>query len=402
MGVISTKIENIKINENKDKNQNFKLCCKATTLPSEREEDIDNHNNLNIHNNIGTVIFNYNYEDYNNNNLKEENTINFNIFSNDIRTEKTSVVELKFIPKFSQTSLKNESDNFISIPENMIKNDDFKIENNNSTIYNDSKIKTLNGFEQNCEKKDKIKTSNNKNDDYIEKNKKIKNKFKENKFNKEDSNLRDIKNDNTEFKSINFDINKTEEISFSNNNIDNKNEEKILNQKEEKTIKKLKKKKENDQITSLVSNMFEMFPNLKEVNNPIAIIYKSNLLKLINIPEKKSLERTVERFCIATKDNFFIFHSYESYLRVHPPLGILPINSIKSCSQFKTTKNSKFNHFFIQYELNDNTIDFFTRVNNFFLNENSKSEPIILFKSNNCYIARNWYILFNFFIHLEK
>jgi hypothetical protein len=255
----------------------------------------------------------------------------------------------------------------------------------------------LNSFEQNSEKKDKIKTSNNKNNDYIENNKRIKNKF-----NKEENNHKDIKKDNTECKSINFDINKTEEISFSNNNIDNKNEEKLLNQKEEKTIKKIKKKKENDQITSLVSNMFEMFPNLKEVNNPIAIIYKSNLLKLINIPEKKSLERTVERFCIATKENFFIFHSYESYLRVHPPLGILPINSIKSCSQFKTTKNAKFNHFFIQYELNDNTIDFFKRVNNFFLNENSKSEPIILFKSNNCYIARNWYILFNFFIHLEK
>ena len=72
-------------------------------------------------------------------------------------------------------------------------------------------------------------------------NKKIKNKFKENKFNKEDNNPKDIKKDNTECKSINFDINKTEEISFSNNNIDNKNEEKLLNQKEEKTIKKIKK-----------------------------------------------------------------------------------------------------------------------------------------------------------------
>ena len=274
----------------------------------------------------------------------------------------------------------------------MIKNDDFPFENEieKKNNYNhEYKLKDI--------KKKNYKTIDNNQDENKLNN--INKKIYKNK-NIENENLDKNENEIEEFKLLTFDSDKNKEYkkktnkgklilyNDENNKINNENINIEVNDKK---------------ITSMVNNMFEIFPNLKEINDSIAIIYKSNLIKLINIPEKKNLNKSVERFCLITKDSFFIFHSYESYLRIQSPLGILPLNSIISCVQFKIDENNlKFDHFYIEYELNNETRNFHRRVNNFYLNNSSKNKPILLFKSKNCHIVKNWYTILNFFINIKK
>ena len=388
MGINSSKKQEIKVNENKN---NFILCCGARTTPQEGDdyfEELNKSNNINI-NNIGTIIFNYEYEDYNNNiSLKKENIINFNISSN-----KNKPIESHFISNYTQTSPKNKSneENF-NISNDMIKNDDFPFENEieKKNNYNhEYKLKDI--------KKKNYKTIDNNQDENKLNN--INKKIYKNK-NIENENLDKNENEIEEFKLLTFDSDKNKEYKKKTN------KEKLIlyNDENHKIINENINIEVNDKkITSMVNNMFEIFPNLKEINDSIAIIYKSNLIKLINIPEKKNLNKSVERFCLITKDSFFIFHSYESYLRIQPPLGILPLNSIISCVRFKINENNvKYDHFYIEYELNNDTRKFHKRVNNFYLNNCSKNKPILRFKSKNCHIIKNWYILLNFFINLKK
>ena len=397
MGVKTSKNANTKINENK---KSYSICwCGSRTLPSEREEDLDYLDNINFNNN-NAIIFNYNYEDFSFR-LKEDNVINLNIIPNTLNNIKTTPIENNTHCNFTQTSPKNESNDdksnkFNSIQSNMIKNEDNYLinqnkENNDSFFKN--KINDINDHtieDEGSEFRLKKNLNNINQEDEKKCNEIIKEEKNEN-YNDEETN---------EFKIISIDKIKKEnsELGILKSSKDENNNNYFISENLNIEI-------DNEKISSIVSNMFEMFPNLKQVNNPIAIIYKSNLIKLINIPERKNLKRTVERFCLATKDNFFLFHSYESYLRVQSPLGILPINSIKSCVQFKVKENNlKYDHFYIQYELNDDTMDFYNKINNFYLNdsENSKNEPILLFTSNDSNIIKNWYILLNFFISLEK
>ena len=397
MGVKTSKNENIKINDNKKR---YTICCCGSrTLPSEREEDLDYLDNINLNNNNGTIIFNYNYEDFSFR-LKEDNVINFNIIQNTLNNIKTTPIENNAICNFTQTSPKNDSNDdksnkLNSIQSNMIKNEDNYYINQNKE-NNDS-------FFKNKSNENNVHTIEDEGSEFRLKSSKNINQENENKLNKiiqEEKNENYNDEDTNEFRIISIDKIKKEnnELGILKSAKDENNNNNIL-------IENLNIEIDNEKISSIVSNMFDMFPNLKQINNPIAIIYKSNLIKLINIPERKNLKRTVERFCLATKDNFFIFHSYDSYIRVQTPLGILPINSIKSCVQFKVKENNlKYDHFYIQYELNDDTMDFYHKINNFYLNdnENSKTEPILLFTSNDSNIIKNWYILLNFFISLEK
>ena len=391
MGVKTSKNDNNKINEN---TKSYSICwCGSRTLPSEREEDLDDLDNINFNNN-NAIIFNYNYEDFSFR-LKEDNVINLNIIANTINNIKTTPIVNNTICNFTQTSPKNESDKsnkYNTIQSNMIKNEDNYLisqskENNDSFFKNKSNDIYEHTIEDEGSEFRLKKNLNSINQDNINKSNEIIKEEKNENYNDDDTN---------EFKIITID-----QIKKENSELgilkDSKDDNKIS--------ENLNIEIDNEKISSIVSNMFEMFPNLKQINNPIAIIYKSNLIKLINIPERKNLKRTVERFCLATKDNFFLFHSYESYIRVQAPLGILPINSIKSCVQFKVKENNlKYDHFYIQYELNDNTKDFYNKINNFYLNnnENTKNEPILLFTSNDSNIIKNWYILLNFFISLDK
>ena len=422
MGVKSSNDKNVKINEHKKR---YYLCCGSRTLPSEREEDLDDLNNLNLNNNSGTIIINYNYEDYSSR-IISENVINFHIFAN--QNPNITPIEANFICNYTQTSPKNESNdnksnNFNTLQSNMIKNDEIHLINTDNNINNNNesefkknswandmneqiveddenyitlKNNSVKGYENNKKEADinhkerlkKIHKKDKKEQNFIE--------IKEENQNYEENNNNENENDNNDFRLISFEnIN----IEKTNKGLSNKKEEENDNSQKDNLNIEI----DNDKISTIVTSMFEMFPNLKQVNNPIAIIYKSNLTKLINIPERKNLNRTVERFCLITKENFFIFHSYDSYIRVQPPLGILPINSIKSCVQFKVRENVlNYDHFYIEYELNDNTRQFYQKINNFYLNNNSKTEPILLFKSNDSNIIKNWYILLNFFISLEK
>ena len=386
MGINTSKKQQIKVNEKKE---NFILCYGAKSSSPNGddyfEEFENNSNNLNI-NNIGTIIFNYDYEDYNNNiGLKKENIINFNIFSS-----KNNPIESNVICDYTQTSPQNKSiEEKLNISNDMIKNDDFPFEN---------EIEKKNNYKHKYKLKDLKKKHN----------KTIEDNQKENKLNNinnlyEKKNIENLENnDNDEFKIITFDSENN--IEYINKNKNNKEKLKSHNNENHKIINENRNIEIDDKkITSMVNNIFEMFPNLKNVNDSIAIIYKSYLIKIINIPEKKNLNKSVERFCLITKDNFFIFHSYESYLRIQPPLGILPLNSIISCVQFKIDENNlKFDHFYIEYELNSDTRQFYRRVNNFYLNNSSKNKPILLFKSKHYHIIKNWYTLLNFFINLKK
>ena len=387
MGINTSYQQEIKINEKKDK---FILCCGARTSPPEGddyfEEFENNSNNINI-NTIGTIIFNYDYEDYNNNfSLKKENNISFNIFSS-----KNKPIESNLICNYTQTSPQNKSiEEKFNISKDMFKNDDIPFEN---------EIEKKNNYNHKCKLK-RIKKKNDKRiEDYQNENKF--NNINKNLYEKKNNENLEKKNDNDEFRIITFESESNKEEDKNKNNKEklmsyNNENHKIINDNINIEISDKK-------INSIVNNIFEMFPNLKEINDSISIIYKSNLIKIINIPEKKNLNKSVERFCLITKDSFFIFHSYESYLRIQPPLGILPLNSIISCVRFKINENNvKYDHFYIEYELNNDTRKFHKRVNNFYLNNCSKNKPILLFKSKNCHIIKNWYILLNFFINLKK
>ena len=387
MGINTSYQQEIKINEKKDK---FILCCGARTSPPEGddyfEEFENNSNNINI-NTIGTIIFNYDYEDYNNNfSLKKENNISFNIFSS-----KNKPIESNLICNYTQTSPQNKSiEEKFNISKDMFKNDDIPFEN---------EIEKKNNYNHKCKLK-KIKKKNDKRiEDYQNENKF--NNINKNLYEKKNNENLEKKNDNDEFRIITFESESNKEEDKNKNNKEklmsyNNENHKIINDNINIEISDKK-------INSIVNNIFEMFPNLKEINDSISIIYKSNLIKIINIPEKKNLNKSVERFCLITKDSFFIFHSYESYLRIQSPLGILPLNSIISCVQFKIDENNlKFDHFYIEYELNNETRNFHRRVNNFYLNNSSKNKPILLFKSKNCHIVKNWYTILNFFINIKK
>ena len=172
MGINTSYQQEIKINEKKDK---FILCCGARTSPPEGddyfEEFENNSNNINI-NTIGTIIFNYDYEDYNNNfSLKKENNISFNIFSS-----KNKPIESNLICNYTQTSPQNKSiEEKFNISKDMFKNDDIPFEN---------EIEKKNNYNHKCKLK-KIKKKNDK---------RIEDYQNENKFNNINKNLYEKKN----------------------------------------------------------------------------------------------------------------------------------------------------------------------------------------------------------------
>ena len=313
--------------------------------------------------------------------------------------------------------------------ENINMDNNLNNENNNIIINNVEEMKEP---EKEDEKIDKLKSNNN-NINSVEINlidKKPEEtdeinggNFINNENNEINGNINDINNDinNDNIKEdINDKLNngiseiKEEDI---NNEVDEKeklnSEENINNNYEEKKIKNEKLNDINNNIENNL-NLKEKEINNNEIKqeNKVVNINDDLAPKKIILPHISIKDRVKysQKFCVASKDNFFIYENKENYLQVKKPLAIIPICSIKNVVMFKLSKKiQSYDHFYIEFELDENNRNnVYNKIDTFYendldnkTNENLNNTALVMFKTEEKNLAKEWYVLLKFLINLK-
>ena len=373
------------INKNKDKTENneddnakpkeeskFK---KEQTDKKEETNNLDNNNNDN--NNI--IINNkeemkeHEKEDEKMDKLKSNNNINS--------------VEINLIDKKPEENDEINGGNFINNDNNEINGNINDINNdiNNDNIKEDINDKLNNGISE-------IKEED------------INNEVDE----KEKLNSEENINNNYEEKKI-----KNEELNDINNNIENNLN---LNEKE---INNNEIKQEN-QVIHINDDFSPKKIILPDINTIISgkvleegagneLLFMSYLNKIVHISIKDRVKYS-QKFCITSKDNFFIYENKENYLQVKKPLAIIPICSIKNVVMFKLSKRvQSYDHFYIEFELDENNRNnVYNKIDTFYendldnkTNENLNNTALVMFKTEEKNLAKEWYVLLKFLINLK-
>ena len=168
----------------------------------------------------------------------------------------------------------------------------------------------------------------------------------------------------------------------------------IIN-KEKAIVSENEQKDETD-----YQNILNIFPNLSKASTEL-ILFKSTLLKMINISYKK-IQSYIERFCFITREAFVIFKSKEAFFGLQPPLGILPINEIEKVVSFKIKPtNKKYDHFYISFKKTVLTEKFYEQINKCFLEKNT-NEALVMFRSENINIIKKWVSIIKYLINDNK
>ena len=139
------------------------------------------------------------------------------------------------------------------------------------------------------------------------------------------------------------------------------------------------------------------------------LLFMSYLNQIIHISIK---ERVIysQKFCITSKDNFLIYENKENYIQVKKPLAIVPISSIKNVVLFKLSKKvANYDHFYIEFELDENNRNnIYDRIDTFYendlnnkTNENLTNTALVMFKTEERNLAKEWYVLLKFLIDLK-
>lgn len=347
------------------------------------------------------------------NKIKEENNVNNNT-NNDINILNNNE-EIKE-PEKEDEKLR-ENNNNINIKENI---EEQKIEENNDNIQN--------GI-------------NNNNDNDINGNININlnngiSEIKEEDINYNENEEKDEKeNINLDIENNNINMNEGNEINNENNYINKDNENIINNQKDKKELDNIQTKNEKKEIINEVNiNKNELNNDSKKNNDPLApkkiilpeidtivsgkvlkegagneLLFMSNLNKIVNISIKERI-KYANKFCICSKDNFLIYENRENYIQVKKPLAIIPISSIKDVVLFKLSKKVlTYDHFYIEFELDENNRNnVYNKIDTFYennldnkTNENLKNTAIVMFKTEEKDLAKEWFVLIKYLMNLK-
>ena len=225
----------------------------------------------------------------------------------------------------------------------------------------------------------------------------------------------DINNDNEEKEKINNDENNNnyEEKKIENEELNNNND---INEKE---INKTEEKNENDvniinddlapkkiflpDITTIISE------KVLEEGAGNELLFMSYLNKIVHISIKEKVKYS-QKFCITSKDNFLIYENKDNYIQVKKPLAIIPISSIKNVVMFKLSKKiPSYDHFYIEFDLDENNRNnVINKIDTFYendldnkTNENLTNTALVMFKTDEKNLAKEWYVLLRYLINLK-
>ena len=225
----------------------------------------------------------------------------------------------------------------------------------------------------------------------------------------------DINNDNEEKEKLNNNEN-------NNNNYEEKkieNEELNNNNINEKEINKTEEKNENNvniinddlapkkiflpDITTIISE------KVLEEGAGNELLFMSYLNKIVHISIKEKVKYS-QKFCITSKDNFLIYENKDNYIQVKKPLAIIPISSIKNVVMFKLSKKiPSYDHFYIEFDLDENNRNnVINKIDTFYendldnkTNENLTNTALVMFKTDEKNLAKEWYVLLRYLINLK-
>ena len=388
------KVDNTQDENAKSKEESKFIKEKTDKKDEDNNNNINNDNNENNGNNIILVNSN-NIEDNNKPEKIEENidilrsqnnNINNNINQVEINLEEKNPEEND--QNNGGINIKNEINGEIN---NM--NNDNEDMNQNYNNYNNgiSEIKEedINYNENDEKEKEKLNTDNNinnenNNNDFTEE-KKIENE--------ELNNNKDINNKDYENNLNNKEINNLELKNETQANMNNNNTNDELGPK--KIIL--------PDITTIISE------KVLEEGAGNELLFMSYLNQIVHISIK---ERVIysQKFCITSKDNFLIYENKENYIQVKKPLAIVPISSIKNVVLFKLSKKvANYDHFYIEFELDENNRNnIYDRIDTFYendlnnkTNENLTNTALVMFKTEERNLAKEWYVLLKFLIDLK-
>ena len=375
------------INKNKDKTENNE---DENAKPKEeskfkkeqtgkKEENINMDNNLNNENN--NIIIN-NVEEMKEPEKEDEKIDKLKSNNNNINS-----VEINLIDKKPEETDEINGGNFINNENNEINGNINDINNdiNNDNIKEDINDKLNNGISEikeedinnEVDEKEKLNSEENINNNYEEK--KIKNEK-----------LNDINNN------IENNLN-LKEKEINNNEI--KQENKVVNINDDLAPKKIIL----PDINTIISE------KVLEEGAGNELLFMSYLNKIVHISIKDRVKYS-QKFCVASKDNFFIYENKENYLQVKKPLAIIPICSIKNVVMFKLSKKiQSYDHFYIEFELDENNRNnVYNKIDTFYendldnkTNENLNNTALVMFKTEEKNLAKEWYVLLKFLINLK-
>ena len=378
------------INKNKDKTENNE---DENAKPKEeskfkkeqtdkKEENVNMDNNLNNDNN--NIIIN-NIEEMKEPEKEDEKIDKLKSNNNNINT-----VEINLIDKKPEETDEINGGNFLNNDNNEINGNINDINNdiNNDNIKEDINDKLNNGISE-----IKEEDINNENDE-------------KEKLNTEEN----INNNNNNYEEKKIE---NEELNDINNNIENNLN---LNEKE---INNNEIKPENNAI-NINDDFAPKKIILPDINTIISgkvleegagneLLFMSYLNKIVHISIKDRVKYS-QKFCITSKDNFFIYENKENYIQVKKPLAIIPICSIKNVVMFKLSKKvQSYDHFYIEFDLDENNKNnVYNKIDTFYendldnkTNENLNNTALVMFKTEEKNLAKEWYVLLKFLINLK-
>ena len=139
------------------------------------------------------------------------------------------------------------------------------------------------------------------------------------------------------------------------------------------------------------------------------LLFMSYLNKIVHISIKEKVKYS-QKFCITSKDNFLIYENKDNYIQVKKPLAIIPISSIKNVVMFKLSKKiPSYDHFYIEFDLDENNRNnVINKIDTFYendldnkTNENLTNTALVMFKTDEKNLAKEWYVLLRYLINLK-
>ena len=378
------------INKNKDKTENNE---DENAKPKEeskfkkeqtdkKEENVNMDNNLNNDNN--NIIIN-NIEEMKEPEKEDEKIDKLKSNNNNINT-----VEINLIDKKPEETDEINGGNFLNNDNNEINGNINDINNdiNNDNIKEDINDKLNNGISE-----IKEEDINNENDEKEKLN-------TEEKVNNNNNNFEEKKIENEELNENNNNVENNlnlNEKEINNNELNNEN--KVININDDFAPKKIIL----PDINTIISG------KVLEEGAGNELLFMSYLNKIVHISIKERVKYS-QKFCIISKDNFFIYENKENYIQVKKPLAIIPICSIKNVVMFKLSKKvQSYDHFYIEFELDENNRNnVYNKIDTFYendldnkTNENLNNTALVMFKTEEKNLAKEWYVLLKFLIDLK-
>ena len=377
------------INKNKDKTENNEdENAKPKDESKFKKEQTDKkEENINVDdnaNNEHTNIIINNIEEMKEQEKEDEKMDKLKSNNNNINT-----VEINLIEKKPEENDEINGGNFINNDNNEINGN---INEMNNDINNDNIKEDLNDKLNNGISEIKEEDVNNENDE------------------KEKLNTEENINNNNNYEEKKIE---NEELNDNNNNIENNlnlNEKQIDN----------KEIKQENEVMNINDDLAPKKIILPDINTIISgkvleegagneLLFMSYLNKIVHISIKDRVKYS-QKFCITSKDNFFIYENKENYIQVKKPLAIIPICSIKNVVMFKLSKKvQSYDHFYIEFELDENNRNnVYNKIDTFYENdldnknnENLNNTALVMFKTEEKNLAKEWYVLLKFLIDLK-